>query len=211
MEACRCCSFAIGARGGADRVKRAAAVDGARDRRVAASAEGQRANNRVQVAADNQRLPAVDGPRLRCADRDRRVDRNAFVGGNAAGGDRQRAAGKRVSSRPGANDQSVRDHRPAQRDARSAGGVERGGGFLILPSVNGKRISILIDPRPIVPTARPTCPSRPSTSRWPCASVVHGAGDGDDVVVVFNVAVGNEVVTVVAVVARLPFSIPSYS
>ena len=74
----------------------------------------------VCKSADGQGFSAGDGPGLRGADADRRVDCGAFVGGDAAGGDRQRSAGKRVAGRPGTDRHAVGDDGSADGD-RSAG------------------------------------------------------------------------------------------
>ena len=78
-------------------VQQAAAVDRAGNGRRAGAAEGQIADDRMQRAADGQGLAGSHVPGLRAADIDVGTERDAFVGLDAAGRDRQRAAAERVA------------------------------------------------------------------------------------------------------------------
>ena len=75
----------------------------------------------MQVAADDQGFAAVDGPALRGIDSNRHVERNAFVSGDAADGDRQGTAigaVEDIARGPGANGHAVGDDGSADRDVR---------------------------------------------------------------------------------------------
>ena len=96
--------------------------------------------------------------RLRGADPDRHVERHAFVGDNAAAGDRQRTAVgavENIARRPGADGHAVGDDRSADGDVRSARGVEGGRGFAVVPGVAGKRVPVHVGARPVVSAERP--------------------------------------------------------
>ena len=111
----------------AEGIQHAAAVDRSGDDRVARPVEGQIADDRVQRAVDGQGLSAGHGPGLRPADVDLRVERDAFVGLDAAGGDGQRAAGEGVAGAAGVERQAVGDDGAADGDGPvGAGAVEDG-------------------------------------------------------------------------------------
>ena len=68
-----------------------------------------------------------------------------------------------------------------------SGGVESGGGFLVLPGVSGKRISIHVDARPVVSAARPDARAALPGDRGHGAGEIDLAGDAGDVVVVVRI------------------------
>ena len=74
---------------GAGRVERAAAVERAVNDRHSRAVDRQTVDDRMHVAADGQPFSAGDVPSLRSANRDGRVDRDVFIGVDAAGGDGQ--------------------------------------------------------------------------------------------------------------------------
>ena len=148
-------------------------------------------------AVDGQGLSAGHGPGLRPADVDGRVERDAFVGLDAAGGDGQRAAAERVAGRelnvmPWAMTVPLMVTR-CRRCRR------RWRPFPCSP--RRRRRSFQFVSRRCVHVSRAAVPG----GRGHRAGVIDGAGDGADVVVNFDVAVGDEIVAVVAIaLSRTP-------
>ncbi len=172
-------------------IQHAAAVDGARDDRVACSIECQIADDRMQCAVYGQRFSACDVPRLRSADVDLRAECGIFAVRDAAGRHGQRPAVERVPGR--VDRQAVSDDRAAHGD-RSAGSAEGCGGFLIFPSISGPAGIVV----PVGPAFRPSGAAAFPRSRRHCARVKDRRVDRDDVGMHFEVAVGNVLVAVVA-------------
>ena len=170
----------------------------------------------MQRAGDGQGFARSHVPGLRTANVDIRAKRHAFVGLDAAGGDGKRTATERVAGGPRVESEAVSDDRAANGDcAVGPGVVEDGLQFLVNPSESLAGCVV----RPVatgagggVPgaTGRPLPRVGGSGSRviHACgvprsgmihrSGVIHGAGIGLGAHVIFDVAIGNEPVAVVA-------------